>query len=175
MRRIHCFVIKNTLTNIYSIGNILIVNVHGRSLKSFCTKVGIIGQRKKAKGDVCKAIVDAKNYSIFVQLKDWQPTVPVKDENNTVSTSLVIIISRRLLDFIFADVVHTHLATLGATLSRDDLDIGKCQDKKFHELLAMEYNKIGVKAYDENSFPELSSGRTFAPFKFVPVDCNKIR
>ena len=61
---------KSKLTMLHSINDVLISNLGVRSLKVFCTSVGIYGQRNKGKYDVCSAIVKAKLDTNFVENKD---------------------------------------------------------------------------------------------------------
>ena len=79
----------------------------------------------------------------------------------------VVINRRRLLNVLFSDIVRPKLAEVGATLTKDELDKHLKQDQRFHETVAMEYNKKGVIAYDKNAFPNLSSGRATPPHQFV--------
>ena len=171
---------KSKLTMLHSIGNIPIGKVGVRSLKQFCTKVGIAGQRSKGKYEVCKAIVSSKSDPCFIELKDRAPpTVKSEGESANTSTSTakvrVTINRRRLINVLFGDVCRPHLATLGASLCRADLDTGVRIDQVFHELVVGEYNKLGIAAYDDNAFPHLSSGRTVLPSNFQPIDWKKSR
>ena len=59
---------------------------------------------------------------------------------------------QRLLNVVFGDICHPHLATPKSTLSRDKLDVGKKQDQVFYKLLAREYNREDVLSYDDISF-----------------------
>ena len=87
---------KSKLTMLHSIGNILIGNIGVRSLKQFCTKVGIPGQRKQGKYEVCKAIVAAKMDKIFLELKD-RPT-GTKKEGAAEQSAVVWLSSHRRMD-----------------------------------------------------------------------------
>ena len=143
---------KSVLTKLHSIGDIPIGDIGVRSLKSFCARVGIVGQRKKTKKDVADKIVEAKTSS-FVQLKDRKgkkELVKVEGGNKRV-----VINRRRLLNVIFSDMVRPKLAEVGATLTKAELDKHMKQDQHFHETVASEYNKKGVIAYDKNAFPRL--------------------
>jgi hypothetical protein len=114
-----------------------------------------------------------------LELKD-RPTGTKKEgaaEQSAVKpgNGRVVINRRRLLNVLFGDIVRPHLATLGTSLSREDLDSGKKIDQQFHEMVAVEYNKTGVSSYDENAFPFLSSGRIVPPSNYQNIDWKKSR
>ena len=161
---------KSKLTMLHSIGDILIGKLGVRSIKLFCTKVGISGQRSKGNYNVCKAIVSSKIDPNFVELKDKAPPVVKSEEtvdNGTATgNGRVTINHRRLINVLFGDVIRPHLATLGASLCRKDLDTGKRIDQVFHELVVEEYNKVGISGYDDNAYPHLSNGRSIPPANF---------
>ena len=170
---------KSKFTMLHSIGDLAIGKIGVRSLKQFCTKVGILGQRSKAKYEVCNAIVSAKNDPNFIELKD-RTSQNVKSEGApATSTSTgkvrVTINRRRHINVLFGDVCRPHLATLGASLCKADLDTGVRIDQIFHELVVGEYNKLGIMAYNDNAYPHLSHGRTVPPSNFQPIDWKKSR
>lgn len=164
---------KATLTKLHSIGKILIGNIGVKSLKALCTRMGIVGQRKNRKDVICEAIVKAKEDSSFVQIKD---RVDSKESTKKESSGVWTIINRcRFLNVLFSDYIRPLLATLGATLSRCDLDKKIKQDQVFFEKVAREYNKSGIKTYDENAFPDISSSRMLSPSTFSAIDWKKGR
>lgn len=162
---------KNVLTKLHSIKDIPIGGIEVRSLKLFCTRVGIQGQRKKTKKDVCDAIVTAKSDPLFVQTKDAVSVA--KKEAPVVKRATIN--RRRLLNVLFGDVVRPKLATLGETLSREELDNGIKQNERFFTLVVEEYNKVGIVSYDKNAFPVISCGKHHVPSQFATIDWKKAR
>ena len=75
----------------------------------------------------------------------------------------------------FGDICRDKLANLGSSLEKEELDNGKKKDQAFFELVAREYNRIGVRAYDEDAHPHLKKGRSLPPSHFQPIDWVKCR
>ena len=75
----------------------------------------------------------------------------------------MIINHRRLINVLFGDVMGPHLATIGASLCRGDLDTGKRIYQVFHKLVVEEYN----------NYPNLSSGRLVPPANFQEINWKK--
>lgn len=164
------------MTQLHLIKNIKIENIGVRSLKIFCSAVGISGQRQKGKYDVCKAIVGAKTDDKFVQLKDRavEKKKAASDDNGEKKGSgRVTINCCWFLNVLFGDIIRPHFATIGDTLTKVDLDEGRRQDQVFHELVAVEYNKIGIASYDNDAFLELTSSRCIHPSSFQEIDWKK--
>ena len=161
---------------LHSINDVLISNLGVRSLKVFCTSVGIYGQRNKGKYDVCSAIVKAKLDTNFVENKDKIVKKEGKKSDSAEKPKIRVTINRRrLVNVLFGDNVRPKLADLGSALTRKDLDEGRRVNQDFYELVASEYNKIGIKSYDEDAFPHLSTGRTISPSTYQEVDWIKCR
>ena len=168
---------KTTLTKLHSIGSVPIANIGVRQLKLFCTRVGIVGAQKFAKQGVVDAIISAKSSTTFVQLKDRVIVDVDKEKADTavVPNKRSPMNRRRLLNVLFGDVVRPELATLGATLTREEMDEGKKQDQVFFELVVVEYNKKGVMSYDANAFDSIPCGKYYLPSNFTPIDWKKAR
>ena len=122
---------------------------------------------------MCEAIVAAKNSPTFIQAKDKETE---KDENQkTPAVKRAPTNRRRLLNVIFGDIVRPHLSTLGASLSKEELDSGKKQDEKFFTLVVSEYNKEGVITYDGNAFPSIACGKHYLPSNSTAIEWMKGR
>ena len=117
---------KKSLTKLHSIGNIPIANIGVRSLKLFCTRVGIVGARKMKKDGVVEVIVSTKSSPDFVQMKN-RIVEDVDGKKVAPVVKRLPMNRRRMLNVLFGDVCRPQLATLGATLSREEMDEGYCR------------------------------------------------
>ena len=90
---------------------------------------------------------------------------------NTVSSNSIN--RKRYLNVIFSDTVRPNITLLGASLDKDDLTAGLKQDQTMHTIIAGEYNKKNVKAYDGNAFPDIVFTRNLEANVFADIDWQK--
>ena len=162
---------KTSLTRLESIKGISIGKIELKILRLFCNQIGLKGQQKIRKIEICKAIVDSKVSGSYLKLqKEMEEENEKKKEKGETKMSKVLINNRRYLNVIFSDIVRPKLATLGEPLSKVELDAGLKKDQKFHELVVEEYNKSDVLEYGTNAFSYLIKGRSQPPSHFQPIE-----
>ena len=112
---------KSQLTRLKSIKSLQIAKNDVATLRLFCNQVGLKGQRKKTKYDICIALVEARASGSW---KKWKDNEDVKEKGKGKVNANVIINRRRFCNVIFSDIIRPQLATLGEKLGRAELDAG---------------------------------------------------